>query len=252
MSDTVTAAMIVIGDEILSGRTKDKNIGFVADYLTELGIDLEEVRIVSDHQDRIIEAVNSLRARYDYVFTSGGIGPTHDDITADAISAAFGLPCTHHPEAMALMQAAYSKRGLEFTQSRKRMARTPEGATLIANPVSTAPGFRVENVHVMAGVPKIMQAMMDSIAPTLKGGAKIHSRTVDCPLGEGDIGAPLTAIQEAQPQTMIGSYPRFENGAYSTQIVVRSRDEAILQQTVAQVEEMVAGLVKNRTGVVGR
>ena len=203
----VTAAMIVIGDEILSGRTKDKNIGFVADYLTGLGIDLTEVRIVADDQGAIIEAVNTLRARCDYVFTSGGIGPTHDDITAESISAAFGLPCTHHPQAMREMAEHYAKRGMEFTDARKRMARTPEGAELIDNPVSKAPGIRIENVYIMAGVPKIMQAMMDAIAPTLQGGAKMLSETVDCPFGEGTIGAKLGAIQERHDTTMIGSYP---------------------------------------------
>ena len=242
MTQDVTAAMLVIGDEILSGRTKDKNIGFVADYLTRLGIDLKEVRVVGDGQGEIAEAVNALRDRYTYVFTSGGIGPTHDDITAESIAAAFDLPCTHHPDAMAILTKHYSNSDMEFTDARKRMARTPEGATLIDNPVSKAPGFKIHNVHVMAGVPKIMQAMMDSIAPTLKGGQKMLSQTVDCEFGEGTIGGPLGEIQTRHPATMIGSYPRFENGNYSTQVVVRGRDEPLVSAAIEDVENMLTEL----------
>ncbi|MEL6751201.1 MAG: competence/damage-inducible protein A [Pseudomonadota bacterium] len=243
MSDEiVTAGMIVIGDEILSGRTKDVNIGHVADRMTLLGIDLVEVRIVGDEQDAIVEAVNALRHKCTYVFTTGGIGPTHDDITADAISAAFGVPCTHHPQAMKDMAAYYAERGLEFTESRKRMARTPEDAELIENPVSKAPGIRTGNVYTMAGVPKIMQAMLDAIAPTLKGGAKIHSRHVDAPLGEGDIGGPLGRLQEKHPDTMMGSYPRYEDGNYSTQLVVRGRDLKAVEAAMADVSAMVSEL----------
>ncbi|MEM8751022.1 MAG: competence/damage-inducible protein A [Pseudomonadota bacterium] len=240
----ITAAMLVIGDEILSGRTKDKNIGFVADYLTNMGIDLKEVRIVSDDLEQIAEAVNALRAAYTYVFTSGGIGPTHDDITADSVSAAFGVPCIHHPDAMKLLAEHYAKTDMEFTAARQRMARTPQGATLIDNPVSKAPGFRIGNVHVMAGVPKIMQAMMDSIAPTLEGGAKIISRTVDCDVGEGTIGGPLGEIQALHPDTMIGSYPKFEHGNYSTQIVVRGRGDAAIDAAIRAVQAMVDGLAR--------
>jgi len=239
MSETVTAAMLVIGDEILSGRTKDKNIGYVADYLTNLGIDLQEVRIVADDANHIAEAVNTLRARYTYVFTSGGIGPTHDDITADSIAQAFGVPCIPHPEAMAQMGAHYAELGLEFTDARKRMARTPKGATLIDNPVSKAPGFRMENVHTMAGVPKIMQAMMDSIAPTLKGGKKMLSRSIDCDFGEGTIAGPLGKIQKNHPETLIGSYPRYEDGNYSTQIVIRGRQEAKILAALQDVDLML-------------
>lgn len=242
MQDSVTAAMLVIGDEILSGRTKDKNIGFVADYLTGLAIDLKEVRIVGDDTGQIADAVNALRERYTYVFTSGGIGPTHDDITADAVSQAFGVACTHHPDAMAILTRHYARSDLEFTEARKRMARTPDGAELIENPVSKAPGFRIGNVHVMAGVPKIMQAMMDSIAPTLKGGRPMLSQSVECPFGEGTIGDPLAAIQERHPETMIGSYPRFDEGNYSTQIVVRARDQDRIDAAMAEVEVMLAGL----------
>ena len=244
MSDEkiVTAAMLVIGDEILSGRTKDKNIGFVADYLTGMGIDLNEVRIVSDDKAAIIEAVNALRSRYDYVFTTGGIGPTHDDITAESISEAFGVPCEPHPTAMREMAEFYASRNMEFTEARQRMARTPKGAELIDNPVSKAPGIRMENVHIMAGVPNIMQAMMDAIAPTLKGGQKILSQTVDCPHGEGTVGGPLGDIQQAHPDAMIGSYPRYFDGKFSTQIVVRARQENIVMAAIEDVKKMLQQL----------
>ena len=238
----VTAAMLVIGDEILSGRTKDKNIGFVAEYLTGLGIDLNEVRIVPDDKDAIVEAVNALRSRYDYVFTSGGIGPTHDDITADSISAAFGVPCLPHPQAMKDMAAYYAERDMEFTEARQRMARTPEGAELIDNPISKAPGIRMENVYIMAGVPKIMQAMMDAIAPTLKSGTKMVSQAIDCPFGEGTIGARLGQIQETHDQTMIGSYPRYDDGRYTTQIVVRARQQALVEAAIVDVMAMLEEL----------
>ena len=243
-NEAVTAAMLVIGDEILSGRTKDKNIGFVADYLNNLGIDLVEVRIVSDETDHIVEAVNALRRRYTYVFTTGGIGPTHDDITADSVSKAFGLPCEYHPDAMALLTKHYKKREMEYTEARMRMARTPRGATLIDNKISIAPGFRIENVHVMAGVPVIMQAMMDALAPTLKTGTKMLSETVDCPFGEGTIGGPLGEIQESHPDTMIGSYPQFKDGSYSTQIVVRSKDKDAIAVAKIDVEKLLENLSK--------
>ena len=243
-NEAVTAAMLVIGDEILSGRTKDKNIRFVADYLNNLGIDLVEVRIVSDETDHIVEAVNALRRRYTYVFTTGGIGPTHDDITADSVSKAFGLPCEYHPDAMALLTKHYKKREMEYTEARMRMARTPRGATLIDNKISIAPGFRIENVHVMAGVPVIMQAMMDALAPTLKTGTKMLSETVDCPFGEGTIGGPLGEIQESHPDTMIGSYPQFKDGSYSTQIVVRSKDKHAIAVAKIDVEKLLENLSK--------
>ena len=215
MSEIVTAGILVIGDEILSGRTKDKNIAHLADVMTMAGIDLKEVRIVGDEPEEIVAAVNALRQRYDYVFTSGGIGPTHDDMTADAIAAAFEAPIGYHPQAYALMAAHYEARGMEFTEARKRMARTPEGASLIDNPVSVAPGFHIGNVYVMAGVPSVFQAMLDNVLPTLKTGRKLLSRSVFCPFGEGVIGAPLTEIQKENPDTIIGSYPKFENGRFS-------------------------------------
>ncbi|MEM7300435.1 MAG: competence/damage-inducible protein A [Pseudomonadota bacterium] len=243
--DIITAAMLVIGDEILSGRTKDKNIGFLADYLTGLGIDLCEVRIVSDDETAIADAVNSLRARYTYVFTSGGIGPTHDDITADSVSGAFGLPCIYDDKAMDLLEKTYAKREMEFTDARKRMARMPQGAVHIKNPVSVAPGFNIENVYVMAGVPSVFQAMMDSVAPTLETGTKMLSTSIDCPYGEGTIGEPLGDIQNDHPDTMIGSYPKFLNGKFSTQLVVRSRDQKKLDAAASAVEEMLVELEKS-------
>ncbi|TYC65356.1 competence/damage-inducible protein A [Stappia sp. BW2] len=238
--DVVTAAFLVIGDEILSGRTKDKNIGFLADYLTALGIDLKEVRIVPDETPEIVSAVNALRARYDYVFTSGGIGPTHDDITAESIAEAFGVPLNLDPRAVAIMEPHYPPG--QFTPARQRMARIPEGADLIENKVSKAPGFRIENVHVMAGVPSIMQAMMDALAPDLKTGKKMLSETVAADMPESRIAERLAAIQDAHPQTLIGSYPRATDGKFSTQIVIRSRDEAILMAAKKDVAEAVADL----------
>lgn len=242
MSEIVTAGMVVIGDEILSGRTKDRNIGHLADVLTAVGIDLKQVRIVADDEQDIVEAVNSLRSRYDYVFTTGGIGPTHDDITADSIAAAFELPCDYHEEAYRLLEAHYAARGIPFTDARKRMARTPRGASLIANPVSVAPGFRIENVHVMAGVPAIFQAMLDNVIPTLRTGVRLLSATVACPLGEGTIGGPLTAIQKAHPETIIGSYPKYDGKSFRTEIVVRSRSQEALEVAVKAVEEMLDSL----------
>jgi len=242
MSEIVTAGMVVIGDEILSGRTKDKNIGHLAEMLTAVGIDLKQVRIVADEQATICEAVNALRGSYDYVFTTGGIGPTHDDITADAIAAAFDLPCTYHPEAYPLLEAHYAARGVEFTEARKRMARTPEGAALIANPVSAAPGFNIGNVYVMAGIPAVFQAMLDNVIPTLRTGAKLVSATVPCSFGEGTIGGPLGEIQKAYPETIIGSYPKFEGKSFWTEIVIRSRSEETLHAAKAAVEEMLDSL----------
>ncbi|CDZ39006.1 competence/damage-inducible protein A [Neorhizobium galegae] len=238
----VTAAMLAIGDELLSGRTKDKNIGHLADLLTLSGIDLKEVRIVADEEDAIVEALNALRGRYDYVFTSGGIGPTHDDITADAISKAFGVPCIHDPDAMKLLADMYKRREMEFTEARQRMARMPEGSKHIANPVSTAPGFIIGNVYVMAGVPQVFQAMVDNVLPMLRSGAKMLSRALPCPYGEGDIGTLLSAVQKAHPQTSIGSYPKYDGQRFSTEIVVRARDAQVLDAAAQAVAEMIAGI----------
>jgi len=242
MTEIVSAAMLVIGDEILSGRTKDKNIGHLADIMTAIGIDLKEVRIVPDEEDEIVAAVNALRARYTYVFTTGGIGPTHDDITADSIAKAFGVPCEYDAKAYAMLEENYARRELEFTEARKRMARTPEGAALIANPVSAAPGFNIGNVYVMAGIPAVFQAMLDNVIPTLRTGAKLVSATVPCSFGEGTIGGPLGEIQKAYPETIIGSYPKFEGKSFWTEIVIRSRSEETLHAAKAAVEEMLDSL----------
>ncbi len=237
--NVVTAAMIAIGDELLSGRTKDKNIAHLADMLTATGIDLMEVRIVGDEQDAIVRAVNELRPRYTYVFTSGGIGPTHDDITADAISKAFDLPCEHDQKAMDMMGAVYKDRGMEFTEARMRMARMPRGASHIRNPVSTAPGFTIGNVHVMAGVPSIFQAMLDTLLPTLETGTVLQSTAINCPYGEGTIGEDLATIQEDHKQTVIGSYPRFDGETYSTQIVIRGREPEAIEAAAVDVRAML-------------
>ncbi len=241
MTEIVSAAMLVIGDEILSGRTKDKNIGHLADIMTAIGIDLKEVRIVPDEEDEIVAAVNALRARYTYVFTTGGIGPTHDDITADSIAKAFGVPCEYDAKAYAMLEENYARRELEFTEARKRMARMPRGAEHIDNPISVAPGFRIGNVHVMAGVPSIFQAMLDNIAPTLKTGTKMLSAMVPCPFGEGLIGGPLAEIQKAHPDTIIGSYPKYGDGKFWTELVVRARSQEALEAGRAAVQSMVDG-----------
>lgn len=235
----ITAAMIAIGDELLSGRTKDKNISHLADMLTAAGIDLKEVRIIGDEEQAIVAAVNELRVRFTYVFTSGGIGPTHDDITAEAISKAFGLPCEHDEKAMDVLSSAYKARDLEFTDARKRMARMPRGATHITNPVSTAPGFTIGNVHVMAGVPSIFQAMLDGLLPTLETGSVIQSTIVECPYGEGTIGQELSDIQDRHKDTVIGSYPKFDGRNYSTQIVVRGREPARISEAAQEVKDML-------------
>ena len=242
MPEIVTAAMLVIGDEILSGRTKDRNIGHLAEIMTAIGIDLKEVRIIPDKEDEIVAALNAVRARYTYVFTTGGIGPTHDDITADSVAKAFGVPCEYDAKAYVLLEESYARRGLDFTEARKRMARMPRGAAHIDNPVSTAPGFRIGNVHVMAGVPAIFQAMLDNVVPTLQGGARMLSVTVQCPFGEGVIGGPLAEIQKRHPDTIIGSYPKYGDGKFWTELVVRSRAQEALEAARAEVQSMVDGL----------
>jgi len=199
------------------------------------------VRIVPDEEDEIVAAVNAVRARYTYVFTTGGIGPTHDDITADSIAKAFGVPCEYDARAYAMLEESYARRDLEFTEARKRMARMPRGAAHIDNPVSTAPGFHIGNVYVMAGVPAIFQAMLDNVVPTLKGGARMLSATVHCPFGEGVIGGPLAEIQKAHPDTIIGSYPKYGDGKFWTELVVRSRSEEALEAARTEVQSMVDG-----------
>lgn len=239
--DIPTAGLLLIGDEILSGRTKDKNLGYIADFLTDHGIDLKEVRVVSDEEIEIVEAVNAMRERYTYTFTTGGIGPTHDDITADAIAKAFGLPCEHDPAAVKLLEDYYCEVGREATPARMRMARMPVGAEHIANPISVAPGFHIGNVFVMAGVPKIMQAMLTNAAPKLRGGVQMSSRTLVANVPEGDLGGPLTDIQAQFGDVSIGSYP-FEKGTgYGSNIVLRSRDIGQLDEAEQAVQLMLDG-----------
>ena len=229
-----TAAMLVIGDEILSGRTRDANMHHLAGELVGRGIRLREVRVVPDEHERIVEAVNALRVAYDHVFTSGGIGPTHDDITADALAAAFGAKIDVRDDARALLAAHYERTGLELNPARLRMARIPDGAELIDNPVSAAPGFTMGNVHVMAGVPAIFQAMLASVLPRIAGGAPLLSQMIDVGRGEGDIATPLGELAHRFPDLSFGSYPYLRNGAHGTQIVVRGTDAG--QIDVAMVE----------------
>jgi len=238
--EIVTAAVLVIGDEILSGRTKDKNIGFIADYCTAIGIDLKEVRVVSDDESAIVEALNALRAKYSYVFTTGGIGPTHDDITADCVAKAFGVELEFHPEAIAIMKERVAKVGGELNEARMRMTRIPKGGTLVANKVSGAPGFWIGNVITMAGIPAVMQAMLDEVAPKLKTGVKMLSESIRANAREGDVGTELGLIAKAYPDAIIGSYPFMdEKGAPNTNIVVRSRDAERLKEVKAAVEAML-------------
>jgi molybdenum cofactor synthesis domain-containing protein len=240
-SSIVTAAVLVIGDEILSGRTKDKNIGYIADYLTAIGIDLKEVRVVSDEETAIVDALNALRARYTYVFTTGGIGPTHDDITADCVAKAFGVTLEFHPEAVRLLKERLAKTGGELNEARMRMARIPKGAALVANKVSGAPGFWIGNVITMAGIPTVMQAMVDEVAPKLKTGTKLMSETIRADAKEGDVGTELGLIAKAHPETIIGSYPFFdEKLGPNTNIVVRSRDAEKLAAAKTAIEGMLA------------
>ncbi|MGY4480446.1 competence/damage-inducible protein A [Bradyrhizobium sp. USDA 3364] len=238
MSEIVTAGILVIGDEILSGRTKDKNIGFIAEYLTNIGIDLKEVRVVADDEADIVSALDALRHRYTYVFTTGGIGPTHDDITADSVAKAFGVDIHHHPDVVARFRERWSEQDLN--EARLRMARVPDGAELIQSATILAPGFKLGNVIVMAGIPTIMQAMMDIVAPTLKSGVRMLSDSVRADAREGDIGGPLRAIAEAHPDTIIGSYPfQDENQKPNTNLVVRSRDPEKLAAAMVAVKEML-------------
>ena len=235
---TVTAAVLVIGDEILSGRTKDKNIGYIAEYLARIGVDLKEARVVPDVEEEIVAALNALRARYDYVITTGGIGPTHDDITADAVARAFGVPIGEDPRAIAIMLERYAE--ADLTPARRRMTRMPEGSELIENPISRAPGFRIGNVFVLAGVPSVMQAMLDGAVKAMRTGAVMQVATIEAgQVPEGRYGDPLAAIAEARPAVSIGSYPSFKDGRFMNQIVVRGRDGAAVAEARAAVEAML-------------
>jgi molybdenum cofactor synthesis domain-containing protein len=239
-SDVVTAGLLVIGDEILSGRTKDKNIGFTADYLTAIGIDLKEVRVVPDEEPEIVAALNALRTRYTYVFTTGGIGPTHDDITADAVAKAFGVAIDYDPRAVEILRERLAQTGGVMNEARMRMTRLPAGAELVLNKISGAPGFRIGNVIVMAGIPAVMQAMLEYVMPQLKTGAKMLSESVRTDCREGDIGTELGAIAKAHPDVMIGSYPFMdEKRGANAHVVMRARDPQKLAAVKVAVEAML-------------
>jgi molybdenum cofactor synthesis domain-containing protein len=226
-----TAALLVIGDEILSGRTQDKNISQVAVWLNEQGIRLAEVRVVPDDRTRIGEAVNVLRTTHDYLFTTGGIGPTHDDITVDAIAAAFGVPVVVHPEARKILEDYYRDRPGGLTDSRLRMARTPEGAELLRNPYSGAPGVKIDNVYILAGVPDIAASMLEALTGRLQGGRSVVSVTVGARAAESDVADLLRETEEAHPGVAIGSYPFFKDGRYGANFVIRSEDEELARRT---------------------
>ena len=233
-----TAAILVIGDEILSGRTRDSNLHFLAGELTRIGITLREARIVADIHPEIVAAVRALSGKYTHVFTSGGIGPTHDDITADAVAEAMGAKIGHRADEMALLQAHYDRSGLPFNEARQRMARIPDGASLIDNPVSTAPGFTLGNVHVMAGVPKIFEAMVASVLPKLTGGPPLLSQTLRVDRGEGEIATSFGALAAEFPDLSMGSYPFIQNGAHGTNLVIRGTDPGRLDQAMVKLTRM--------------
>ena len=230
-----TAALVVIGDEILSGRTQDKNVAQVALWLNDQGIRLSEVRVVPDDMDRIGEAVNALRAAHDYLFTTGGIGPTHDDITVDAIAAAFGVPVVEHPAARKVLEDYYRGRPGGLTEARLRMARVPEGSELLANPSSGAPGIKMQNVYIMAGVPGITAAMLAGMTGTLEGGRPVVSVTVGARAPESDVADLLRETEAANPGVAIGSYPFFKEGRYGSNFVIRSPDGELARQTAKQL-----------------
>ena len=242
----VTAAVLVIGDEILSGRTKDRNIGAIADFAATLGIDLREARVVPDLEREIVDALNTLRARYTYVFTTGGIGPTHDDITADAVAAAFGVPIAEDPRAIELLLQRLKPEDLN--PARRRMARIPSGAMLVENAVSKAPGFMIGNVIVMAGVPSIMQSMLSFVAPHLKTGSPVIVATMETRgLPEGAYASDLAAVAAEHRSVSIGSYPAFRDGGFHNQIVVRGRDADAVEAAKAAVTALVDRLHAGRT-----
>jgi molybdenum cofactor synthesis domain-containing protein len=235
----VTAAILVIGDEILCGRTKDTNSGYIAEYLSRIGVETREIRVVADDETAIVDAVILLRGRYDHLFTTGGIGPTHDDITADCVAKALGVGISEDPRAIALLLERIKPQDLN--PARRRMARIPHGAELVANPISKAPGFRIGNVVVMAGVPAIMQAMLDDVAPKLVTGAKILSELVETHgLPEGAYAAGLEALAKDFPEVAIGSYPKLVDGRFHNQVILRGRDEGLLAQATEKTRVMLA------------
>lgn len=238
--DIRRAALIVIGNEILTGRTQDLNTQWIAERILPRGIMLAEVRVVPDIEDKIIKAVNELRAEVDYVFTTGGIGPTHDDITAASVAKAFGVPIEVNEQAYKTLEGHYGAEN--FNAPRKKMTMVPKGATLIPNPVSGAPGFKIGNVHVMAGIPRIMQAMFDHVLGTLEGGAAVHASTVSCSLAESRIAEQLTALQDHYADIDIGSYPHFRDGKLGLSLVLRSTDDKRLRKATLELMEIISGL----------
>lgn len=237
MTTTPTACMILIGNEILSGRTQDKNLGYLANELNDMGIRMMEARVIPDIESVIIDTVNECRTKFTYIFTTGGIGPTHDDITCEAIAKAFGVPVIRHPEAERRLLAHYKPE--DVNEARMKMADVPEGAQLIDNPVSSAPGFYIDNVFVMAGVPRIMQAMVDFIKPLLHGGQPMRSVTLEVERPEGDLAAFITQVQESYPQIEIGVYPLIKQGMLATNIVLRGQDETILHDATNAVRRLL-------------
>jgi molybdenum cofactor synthesis domain-containing protein len=238
-----TACLLVIGNEVLSGRTRDANIQFLATGLGNLGIPLREVRVIPDVADTIVATVNEVRPKFDYVFTTGGIGPTHDDITSECIAAAFNVPWEPHPVAWPRMEASY-KPG-EFNAARQRMATMPRGASLIENAISVAPGFQIGNVYVMAGVPRVMQSMFEWLAPRLQGGAKIEMRTVHAVgLPEGIIAEGLAAIQQRHPDLDIGSYPFYRASGNGVALVAKGPDGSAAERAIAEITALIISLNK--------
>jgi molybdenum cofactor synthesis domain-containing protein len=242
--------MLIIGNEILSGRTQDENLRYVALGLNDVGVRLMEVRVIPDVPETIVATVNAARKSFDYVFTTGGIGPTHDDITSECIAKAFAVPWVRDPQAVAILEA-YIPGGLN--EARLRMATVPKGAELIQNPVSAAPGFRMENVYVMAGVPAVMKAMFDNVKRTLRGGAKMSSRSVRVELAEGAIADTLTRLQNANPDVEIGSYPAMRRGSFGVSVVIRGTDEARLDAVMAELKAgltALGGVPQDETGML--
>lgn len=239
MTGNPSAAVLVIGNEILSGRTQDTNSNAIARFLGPFGIELKEVRVVADVEGEIVAALNALRRRYTYVFTTGGIGPTHDDITADAVAKAFETGIDFHPEAMALLAARFAKNPEDFNEMRRRMARIPLGATLIRNPVSAAPGFHIGNVFVLAGVPSIMQAMLEDVAPRLTRGRVVHALTITAHVAEGAVAGAVADVQARFPSVAIGSYPFYRPDGFGVQLVARGVDLELVENAAAAMEQLL-------------
>jgi molybdenum cofactor synthesis domain-containing protein len=239
-AQTVTACVVIIGNEILSGRTQDENLAFLAKGLNEVGIRLREARVIADDAATIIATINEVRRKFDHVFTTGGIGPTHDDITSASIAEAFGVPLILHPEAKRLLESHYPPGGLN--EARLRMAHVPEGAVLLPNPISRAPGFRIDNVYVLPGVPQIMQAIFSELKHRLRGGARLLSRSVSCALSEGALAKELSALQERYTDLEIGSYPYFRRSDFGVTLVLRGTEKSRLAAAVEELKALIRRL----------